>query len=133
MAKNPFKKNQIITTAKNVMLGGAGSVAVDLVWENIPQVAQYDEYKDGIKVVLGALAGSMIPAKYGWARTMAEGAATIGAAGLVESLVEKYAPFGKSTEGLPEGTIGRIRLGSRNFRRAARGTRMAGLENFQEA
>ena len=136
MAKNPFKLKNITTTAKNVLLGGVGSAVVDLAWENIPQVAQYNEYKDGIKVVLGAVVGSMFEpkSKYGWARTMADGVATVGAASLVESLIEKYAPASAATEGLPEGTIGRMpRYGSRAFRRAAAGRRVAGLEDFQGA
>ena len=128
MAKNPFKKKSLIDTLTNVGVGGAANVAIDYVWEQVDALAAYDQYKHIAKIVAGAVVGGMVSNKY--ARAAADGVATVGVSNLIQGLIDKTP---ETTEGLPEGTIGRLRYGSRSFRRAARGTRMAGLENFQEA
>lgn len=110
--KNLFKKSNIIDTVVNVGVGGAANVAIDYAFSQVDMLASLGETtKNAIKIAAGAVAGAMISNKY--ARAAADGIATVGAANLIAS----YMPEAKATEGLPEGTIGRIRLGQRGFRR----------------
>lgn len=130
MAKLSSKKiiNNSLTGLINVGIGGGANVLIDWAWEQVDAFAAYDRYKHIAKIAAGALAGALVSNKY--ARAAADGVATVGVSNLIQELIDKTP---ETTEGLPEGTIGRLRYGSRAFRRAARGTRMAGLENFQEA
>lgn len=115
--KNPFKKSSIKDTLVNVGIGGAANAAIDYAWEQIDAVKQYDEYKDAGKLILGAVVGSMVSNKY--ARAAADGVATVGVSNLVTSLIEGNSIFTSktpvSTEGLPSGTVGRIRYGAKRF------------------
>lgn len=123
MAKNPFKKNSIVDTAVNVGIGGAANVAFDSI------VATFNKQSDGtqlfdattmniIKVVAGAVAGSMVSNKY--VRAATDGIATVGVSNLIE-------PYIKPASGLPQGTIaggvGRVRVGNRAFLNRGRGVR----------
>ena len=115
--KNPFKKSSLTDTLVNVGIGGGANAAIDYAWEQIEAVKQYDEYKDAAKLVLGALVGSMVSNKY--ARAAADGIATVGVSSLVAKLIEGESIFTNktpsSTDGLPNGTIGRIRYGAKRF------------------
>ena len=123
--KNPFKKSSIIDTVTNVAVGGAANVAMDYALNSIGEVAGFDlsagTTKHAVKIAVGALAGSMISNKY--ARAAFDGIATVGAANLIDGLVngeptpKTNAGGGDGTSGLPEGMIGRIRMGQRGFRR----------------
>lgn len=114
--KNPFKKSSIVDTVVNVGVGGAANVAIDYVFGSVDALASLgDTTKNAIKIAAGALAGTMVKNK--WARAAADGVAVVGASNLIASYLPTDAPA--TTEGLPQGTIGRIRLGQRGFRRAA--------------
>ena len=144
--KNPFKKQSIIDTAMNVAVGGAANVAIDYVWET----AGLDEtltikgedgtekisaatMKNIIKVVGGAVAGSMISNKY--ARLAADGVAVVGVSNLIQGVIDSQSdnsngsssdPSGSSdtttpTTGIRKGTIGRVNLGNKYFK-SKRGT-----------
>lgn len=126
--KNPFKVKNITDTLVNVGVGGAANVAMDYALNSIGEVAGYDlskgTTKNAVKIAVGALAGSMFNSKY--AHAAFDGIATVGAANLIDSLVNGEAGNGGSvvTSGLPEGTIGRIRMGQRGFRRG----RVSGIQ-----
>ena len=127
--KNPFKKSSIIDTVTNVAVGGAANVAMDYALNSIGEVAGFNlsagTTKHAVKIAVGALAGSMISNKY--ARAAFDGIATVGAANLIDGLVNGEATTNaggdSSTSGLPEGTIGKIRMGQKGFRR-----RVAGIQ-----
>ena len=114
--KNPFKLKNITDTLVNVGVGGAANVAMDYALGKIDFLASLDStVKNAVKIGLGAIAGSMISNKY--AKAAADGIATVG----VSNLIGSYLP-GAETEtpsGLPEGMIGKIRLGQRGFARRA--------------
>ena len=115
--KNPFKKSSIIDTVVNVGVGGAANVAVDYVVNAtgvLDGVTKADTILNAAKIAVGALAGTMIKNKI--ARAAADGVAVVGASNLVSSLVAGETST-DATSGLPFGTIGKVRLGNRNFRR----------------
>ena len=121
-----FNTKSAIATGTSVLVGGVGSAVADWLlakYDVIP--ASFKQYTDAGKVVLGAVAGSMITNQI--AKSAFDGIATVAAANLVAG----FLPEGtKSTSGLPEGTIGRLRMGQRGFRRA----RIAGVNgaNFMQ-
>ena len=121
-----FNAKSAIATATSMAVAGAGSAVVD--WA----LAKYDvlpaEWGDTAvqagKIVVGAIGGSMI--KNQIAKSVFDGIATVAAAKLVAGMLpEGDADKGGAlqTTGLPDGTIGRIRLGQRGFRRG----RVAGM------
>lgn len=123
--KNPFKKSAIIDTVVNLAAGGLGNVAYDYA---IAQVGVLDgqttTVQNAIKAAVGAIAGTMISNKY--ARSAFDGIAVVAAT----DLIKEYVPTGsdntgagaKATEGLPQGTIGRVRhTGQRGFRKHVAG------------
>lgn len=117
--KNLFKKSNILDTVINVGVGGAANVAIDYAFAQIDALASLgDTTKNAIKIAAGAVAGSMVGNRY--ARAAADGVATVGAANLIASYIPETT---KAASGLPEGTIGCIRLGQRGFRRG----RVAGV------
>lgn len=112
--KNPFKKSSIIDTVVNVGVGGAANVAMDYAFGKVDFLASLGATtKNAVKVAAGALGGAMISNKY--ARAAFDGIAVVGASELISSLLPT-----SETTGLPEGTIGRVRLGQRGFARRAR-------------
>lgn len=144
MAKNPFKKKSLTDTLVNVGIGGAANVAIDYVWDAAGldsslsfESVKADTVKNAIKIIGGAVAGSMITNKYG--RAAADGVATVGVSNLVSDLISGSEGKEESgTTGLPSGTIGNIhgryRAGSAAYARASRGRgHMAGLDDFQTA
>ena len=112
--KNPFKLKNITDTLVNVGVGGAANVAMDYALGKIDFLASLDStVKNAVKIGVGAVAGSMFGNKY--AKAAFDGIATVG----VSNLIGSYLP-GAETEtpsGLPEGMIGKIRLGQRGFAR----------------
>ena len=121
--KNPFKKSSIVDTVINVGVGGAANVAIDYAFNAVEALSSLgDTTKNAIKIAAGALAGTMISNKY--ARAAADGVAVVGASELISGLINKT----DAASGLPEGTIGRIRLGQRGFARRARVAGVAGAD-----
>lgn len=116
MAKNPFKKQGIITSLTNIAVGGAANVATDYVVSSVSALATLDpRYIQGGKIVLGALLGSMSKNKY--VHAAADGMAVVGASELISGLVNGTPAAAAS--GLPRGTVGAARMGDRYFKRAA--------------
>ena len=128
--KNPFKLNNVLSSAAALAIGGGANVLADYAIEQIGLSEKNKKYVNAGKIVIGAVGGSMINGKkYGWLKSAMDGIAIVGASDLINGLVNDEEP----TSGLPEGTIGRIRLGQRGFRPAGR--RVAGLggASFMEA
>lgn len=121
MKKNLFKKTSITDTLINVGIGGGANVAMDYVLEQIPTVKDWDDSTQNmVKIAVGALVGSMITNKY--ARAAADGIATVGVSNLIAGYMAEAGTNTETgdstgTEGLPYGTIGRIRVGSSAYRR----------------
>lgn len=109
--KNPFKKQGIMTTMVNTLIGGAGNVAANYVISQIDALSTVDaNYIAGGKIVAGALIGSMSSNKY--VHALADGMAVVGASELVSSLIAS-----DPTSGLvSNGTIGRAHAGDPYFK-----------------
>ena len=123
MAKNPFKKSSITDTIINVGIGGAANVAIDYVVSQVEAIQSLgDTTINALKIAAGSLVGSMVKNKI--ARAACDGVATVGVSNLVAGLLEGTGETKPSeadpTSGLPYGTIGRVRLGNKAYRRAAR-------------
>lgn len=122
MAKNPFKKQSIMDTMINVGVGGAANVAIDYVVDQVEAIkALGDTTINAAKIVLGSIAGSMVSSKV--LRAATDGIATVGVSNLVKGLITGDSATNAGAEaasGLPYGTIGRVRLGNRAYRRASR-------------
>lgn len=121
--KNPFKKSSVIDTVVNVGIGGAANVAMDYIKANyLGSLNLSDTTYNAVKIAVGALGGSMISGKY--ARAAVDGIATVGAANLINDLLNGESgapdPNAEGSKGVP--FIGRARMGQRGFRRAIRGT-----------
>ena len=118
-----FKKlntKSVIATGTAVLAAGAGSAVADWLlakYDVIP--AEYAEYTNVGKVLLGAVAGSMMTNQI--AKSAFDGIATVGAANLVAGWLPTDTPKPETPAGLPEGTIGRLRMGQRGFRKGIRG------------
>lgn len=140
MAKLKFKKDNITDTVLNTAIGGAGNVVFDMAWEYMPDAVTNlgDTAKNAIKLIGGAVAGSMVSNKY--LRALTNGFAVVGASDLISGLVtgntetDSINDDPASASGLPHGTIGRVRMpqyGSPTYRRkAATSTRVSGLKDF---
>lgn len=121
-----FNTKSAIATATSMAVAGAGSAVVDwaLAKYDVLPASWGDTAVQAGKIVVGAIGGSMI--KNQIAKSVFDGIATVAAAKLVAGMLpEDDADKGGSTQmtGLPDGTIGRIRLGQRGFRRG----RVAGM------
>ena len=122
-----FNTKSAIATATSMAVAGAGSAVVDwaLAKYDVLPASWGDTAVQAGKIVVGAIGGSMI--KNQIAKSVFDGIATVAAAKLVAGMLpEGDADKNGSalqTTGLPEGTIGRIRLGQRGFRRG----RVAGM------
>lgn len=115
MGKNPFKKSSIIDTVVNVGIGGAANVAIDYVVGQVDALQSLgDTTINALKIAAGAVVGSMVSDKF--ARAAADGVATVGVSNLIAGLMKDEST--EVTSGLPYGTIGRVRLGNRAYRRA---------------
>lgn len=121
--KNPFKKSSIADTLINVGIGGGANVAMDYIFDSVEALASIASYKNIIKIGVGALAGSMVTNK--WARAAADGVATVGVSNLIQEYMDGSDESGdksgddsaSTTDGLPNGTIGRpMYLGQKNFK-----------------
>lgn len=125
--KNPFKKQSIIDTVVNVGIGGGANVAIDYLVDSVDMLKSVSStYINAGKIVLGAFAGTMLKNKY--ARAAADGVATVGAANLVSSFItgSSATETPATTAGLAPGTIGRLHLGNKAYRRGVRGVAGAG-------
>lgn len=128
--KNPFKLNNVISSAAALAIGGGANVLADYAIAQIGLSEENKKYVNAGKIAVGAIAGSMLSGKkYGWLKSAADGVAIVGFSNLIDGLVNGT----EGASGLPEGMIGRIRLGQRGFRPAGR--RVAGLggASFMEA
>jgi len=117
--KNPFKVKNITDTLVNVGVGGAANVAMDYAFGKISFLSELDSTaKNAVKIVAGAIVGSMFGNKY--AKAAFDGIATVGVSNLIGSyLNEEEKEEAASPSGLPEGMIGRAprSLGQRGFAR----------------
>lgn len=115
-----FNTKAAIQTAISVGVGGAGSAALDWVlkkYDVLPAEWGNTAVQAG-KVIVGAVAGSMV--KNSYVKSAFDGIATVAAANLVADMLPEETA---TAAGLPNGMIGRVRMGQRGFRRAAvRGT-----------
>lgn len=119
MKKNPFKKQGIIDTVVNVGVGGAANVAIDYVVSSVDALSGLSATViNAAKIAVGAIGGTMTTNKY--VRAAVDGIAVVGASNLVSSLMDGTASE-EAAAGLPQGTIGRVRLGNRRYRRHVAG------------
>lgn len=121
-----FNTKSAIKTGTSVLVGGIGSAIADWLlakYDIIP--ADYQQYTNAGKVVVGAIAGSMV--KNDIVKSAFDGIATVGAAELVKGfLPDAAAEPAIETDpvtGLPKGMIGAARrhLGQRGFARKMTG------------
>ena len=106
MAKNPFKKNNVVDTLINVGVGGAGNVAADYIIDSIQKDAKEPWSPDTInlgKFIIGSVGSAMVSNKY--AKALMDGFAVVGASNYISSLMAES----QTTSGVPAGTIGRAR------------------------
>lgn len=103
MAKNPFKKGNVVDTLINVGVGGAGNVAADYLINNVDMLKSLDADTINLgKFVVGSVGSAMVSNKY--AKALMDGFAVVGASNYISSLMADQA-----TSGVPAGTIGRAR------------------------
>ena len=134
-----FNTKSVIATGTAVLVAGAGSAVADwLLAKYDVNPAEYQDYTNIGKVVLGAIGGSMITNQI--AKSAFDGIATVGAANLVTGFLPNGATTGSETtsiettstetpSGLPKGTIGRVKMGNKAFKRGVRG--VAGADFMQ--
>lgn len=106
MAKNPFKKGNVVDTLINVGVGGAGNVAADYIIDSIQKDAKEPWSPDTInlgKFIIGSVGSAMVSNKY--AKALMDGFAVVGASNYISSLMADS----QTTSGVPAGTIGRAR------------------------
>lgn len=121
-----FNTKAAITTATSVAVAGAGSAVVDWALKKYDVIpADWgDTVVQAGKIVLGAVGGSMI--KNQIVKSVFDGIATVAAANLTKGFLPEDAA---TTDGLPQGTIGRIKLGQRGFRVAPKNRKVSGVGN----
>lgn len=127
MKKNPFKKQGIIDTLTNVGIGGAANVAMDYLVDSVDSLKTMDSTTiNAIKIGVGVLGGTMTTNKM--IRAAVDGIAVVGVSNLVQGLIGDTGSSSVSSgsdksgmAGLPGGTIGRLRLGNRYFKKTAPG------------
>lgn len=114
-----FSTKGAIQTATSVVVGGIGSAALDWALKKYDVLpAEWgDTAVQAGKVIAGAVAGSMV--KNSYVKSALDGIATVAAANLVAGVLPETTA---TASGLPNGMIGRVRLGQRGFRRGVRGT-----------
>lgn len=107
-----FNTKAAIATATSVVVGGAGSAALDWALKKYDVLpAEWgDTAVQAGKAIVGAIAGSMVKNTY--VKSAFDGIATVAAANLVAGWLPE------TVNGLPNGMIGRLRLGQRGFRKA---------------
>ena len=103
MAKNPFKKSNVVDTLINVGVGGAGNVAADYLINNVDMLKSLDADTINLgKFVVGSVGSAMVSNKY--VKALMDGFAVVGASNYISSLMAD-----QTTSGVPAGTIGRAR------------------------
>lgn len=116
MAKNPFKKQNLIDSAINVGIGGVANVAVDYAVSNIDMLATQSDRTINIgKFVVGAVGSTMVSDKM--LKAAMDGIAVVGVSNLAKSFMTPDVDGG--TTGVAATTIGRVRRMRPGFRRAA--------------
>lgn len=110
-----------MTTVVNVGVGGAANVGFNYLYDQIG-LGWGETAKNAIKIAGGAILGSMVKNQY--LRAAADGIAVVGVSDLVASYVGGTTTTTTTTTtstaaGLPNGMIGRIRLGQKGFHRAS--------------
>lgn len=107
MAKNPFKKGNVVDTLINVGVGGAGNVAADYLIQNVDMLKSLDAETINLgKFVVGSVGSAMVSNKY--AKALMDGFAVVGASNYISSLMAE-STVSQGTAGVPAGTIGRAR------------------------
>lgn len=135
MKKNLFKKQSIIDTVVNVGIGGATNATIDAAVETIAPGTD-DRIVNAAKIVLGAVGGGMTTNKM--VRAAVDGVAVVGASNLINMAIDgtlfeskdeggNGSGSGDGANGLPYGTVGRIKMGNRTFLRRT-GKKVSGLE-----
>ena len=128
-----FKKKGITDTLVSVGVGGAANVAMDYAWGALADtLGSLAEYKNYIKIAVGALGGSMTKGKI--AHAAFDGIAVVGASELISGLVAgtDAASAQQATDGLPYGTIGRVRPGMQGYaKKKSNGFTVAGTTIFK--
>lgn len=127
-----FKKKGITDTLVNVGVGGAANVAMDYAWGALSDtLGSIAEYKNYIKIAVGALGGSMTKGKI--AHAAFDGIAVVGASELISGLIAGTdAAATQTTTGLPYGTIGRVRPGMQGYaKKKSNGFTVAGTTIFK--
>lgn len=115
MAKNPFKKGNVVDTLISVGVGGAGNVAADYIINSIQKDATEPWSPDTInlgKFIIGSVGSAMVSNKY--AKALMDGFAVVGASNYISSLMAEstdaaQGTAAQGTAGVPAGTIGRTR------------------------
>ena len=103
MAKNPFKKSNVVDTLINVGVGGAGNVAADYVINNVDMLKNLDADTINLgKFIVGSVGSAMVSNKY--VKALMDGFAVVGASNYLGGLMAI-----QGTTGVPAGTIGRVR------------------------
>lgn len=131
-----IKKKNITDTLTNVGIGGAANVAMDYLVNSVDALKELDPmYIKIAKVAIGVLGGTMTGNQY--IRAAVDGIATVGVSELVSEAVNgTLTAGGKSgggdgtTSGLPSGTIGRLALGNKTFKRSAKRVSGLGSDSF---
>lgn len=117
MAKNPFKRQNIIDAAINVGIGGVANVAVDYAVSNIDMLATQSDRTINIgKFVVGAIGSTMVSDKM--IKAAMDGIAVVGVSNLAKSFMAPDVTDGGTT-GVAATTIGRVRRMRPGLRRAA--------------
>lgn len=120
MAKNPFKKQNIVDAAINIAIGGAANVAVDYAISQIDTLATMEEDKINLgKFIVGTIGSTMVGDKM--LKAALDGFAVVGIANYAKNLMNSTNTASAGATGVPYGTIGRIPA-----RRVMPGLRRAG-------
>ena len=128
-----FNLKNALASAGALAIGGGANILADWALNQFEATASWDKkYINGGKIAIGAIISSMLDGKkYGMLKSAADGIAIVGASNLADELINGTDETTATTTGLPEGTIGRLRMGQRGFRRG----RVAGIKgaSFMEA
>lgn len=110
MAKNPFKKGNVVDTLISVGVGGAGNVAADYIIKSVDSLATLEPSTINLgKFIIGSVGSAMVSNKY--AKALMDGFAVVGASNFISSYMQETPVTSPSeaTAGVPYGTIGRAR------------------------
>ena len=84
MAKNPFKKGNVVDTLISVGVGGAGNVAADYIIKSVDSLATLEPSTINLgKFIIGSVGSAMVSNKY--AKALMDGFAVVGASNFISS------------------------------------------------